>query len=410
MRKKEIKIKKTVNILKNQKGMALLTTLIFVFILVTFAVALLVMTSNDTKLSALQRDSTSAFYLAETGVDKALWYLNTPSSNGVGGSDWRTDPSNDYPDGYLTENYPSGSTNYYKIKVKDTTLSDPDLIDPIQINSYGVIYDGNKIYGKRQIQVIAVKKVSPTSEVGYNYAIVTDGDLTLHGGISIHNGKVHSNGNLDHTKIGGGGDFTIDGEITAAGTISGIDGTSGVLPVDLPTVSFDFYKDLAVKGLHEGKYYETSVNFDINKELSGIHFINGDVTINSEITINGGAIFATGTITTLGNAKVIHTRRTDWGEDDPLNNNPLAIIARGDIEFKGSSISTNGVIQSYGLITMSGNITVANGAVVAGEGIINGGGGPATVNITYDPTLFGKDIPGVGIEIYKILSWQEIYN
>ena len=62
-------------LLTDQKGMALLTTLIFVFILVTFAVALLVMTSNDTKLSALQRDSTKAFYIAEAGIEKTLYIL-----------------------------------------------------------------------------------------------------------------------------------------------------------------------------------------------------------------------------------------------------------------------------------------------------------------------------------------------
>jgi len=73
MRKKEIKIKKTVNILSNQKGMALLTTLIFVFILVTFVVALLTMTNNDIKLSALQRDSTKAFYIAEAGLERTLY-------------------------------------------------------------------------------------------------------------------------------------------------------------------------------------------------------------------------------------------------------------------------------------------------------------------------------------------------
>jgi len=70
---KNYKIK---NILTNQKGMALLTTLIFVFILVTFAVALLTMTSNDTKLSALQRDSTKAFYIAEAGIERTLYNLN----------------------------------------------------------------------------------------------------------------------------------------------------------------------------------------------------------------------------------------------------------------------------------------------------------------------------------------------
>ena len=75
MRKKKIEIKKIKNIFSNQKGMALLTTLIFVFILVTFAVALLTMTSNDTKLSALQRDSTKAFYIAEAGIEKTLYNL-----------------------------------------------------------------------------------------------------------------------------------------------------------------------------------------------------------------------------------------------------------------------------------------------------------------------------------------------
>jgi len=33
------------------------------------------MTSNDTKLSALQRDSTKAFYIAEAGIEKTLYDL-----------------------------------------------------------------------------------------------------------------------------------------------------------------------------------------------------------------------------------------------------------------------------------------------------------------------------------------------
>jgi len=390
MRKKKIGTKK-IHMFSNQKGMALLTTLIFVFILVTFAVALLTMTSNDTKLSALQRDSTSAFYLA------------TPSDNGIGGLDWRTDPNDGNPDGYLLENYPSGSTNYYKIKVKDTTLSNPDLIDPVQINSYGVIYDGNKIYGKRQIQVIAVKKVSPAPEVAYNHAIAAETDLTLNGGISIHDGSVHSNGDITNN-----GTYDIDGDISAVGNITGIGGDDEASYENLPKVDFDYYKNLAVTNLHEGKYYldDTSVIFNTDENLSGIHFIDGDVIIKAELIITGGAIFATGTITTLGNGSIIHSR-FDYGENDPLTNNPLAIIARGDITFGGSSVSTDGIVQTDGTITINGDVTIDNGAVIAGEGVLNGGGG--TINITYDPTLFGQIIPGVGIEIYKILSWQEVY-
>ena len=76
------------NLLSNQKGMALLTTLIFVFILVTFGVSLLIMTSNDTKLSALQRDSTKAFYIAEAGVERTLYNLKKDFESS---EDWNDD-------------------------------------------------------------------------------------------------------------------------------------------------------------------------------------------------------------------------------------------------------------------------------------------------------------------------------
>ena len=83
--KKNYKNNRIKNLITNQKGMALLTTLIFVFILVTFAVALLTMTSNDTKLSALQRDSTKAFYIAEAGVERTLYNLKKDYE---GSKDW----------------------------------------------------------------------------------------------------------------------------------------------------------------------------------------------------------------------------------------------------------------------------------------------------------------------------------
>jgi hypothetical protein len=59
----------------SQKGMALLATLIFVFILTTLGIALLTMTRNDIKLSTLQEESTKAFYLADAGVERAINWL-----------------------------------------------------------------------------------------------------------------------------------------------------------------------------------------------------------------------------------------------------------------------------------------------------------------------------------------------
>ena len=67
----------------SQKGMALLATLIFVFILTSLGIALLTMTRNDIKLSTLQEESTKAFYLADAGVERAVNWLEkqgTPPS------------------------------------------------------------------------------------------------------------------------------------------------------------------------------------------------------------------------------------------------------------------------------------------------------------------------------------------
>ncbi|PKP55757.1 hypothetical protein CVT91_14810 [Candidatus Atribacteria bacterium HGW-Atribacteria-1] len=98
-------------LLTNQKGMALLTTLIFVFVLVTLAVALLTMTNNDTKLSALQRDSTKAFYIAEAGIERTLYDLQEDYNTD---QNWVGDSINSQPfvDGKLYDEVDFGEGKY----------------------------------------------------------------------------------------------------------------------------------------------------------------------------------------------------------------------------------------------------------------------------------------------------------
>lgn len=120
MKKRKIKDKEITNLLTNQKGMALLTTLIFVFILVTFAVALLTMTSNDTKLSALQRDSTKAFYIAEAGIEKALYILKNDYESDQDWTGITVPPSGpgDFDEGTYTIYLSNLSSNNVTIKSK----------------------------------------------------------------------------------------------------------------------------------------------------------------------------------------------------------------------------------------------------------------------------------------------------
>jgi hypothetical protein len=370
MRKNNKKNNKLKNLLSNQKGMALLTTLIFVFLLVTFGVALLTMTSNDTKLSTLQRDSTKAFYLADAGIDKALWYLNTPEDlGGKGMFSWRPSPSD--PEGTSLE--------YYEIRIEnkgDISLGEEDT-DKIEITSMGVVKNENgKVVGKRTVIVEAKIGISPVSTLCYNYALAADSILTINGAITI-NGDIHANGSIG----GSNNDPTVYGEQTIGG--------DKIYPI----IDFEYYKQLAIAN---ETYYDYSKVFNTDETITGIHFIDGDVDIKAILNISDGAIFATGEITSYGNAVITHTK-------SEIYDNPLALVAKGDITLSGT-VSTEGVIQSEGDIKIIGTVDVLNGAIVGDNITVEG-----NVSVTYNLDLQGEVVVGTGIEIYKRISWRESY-
>ncbi|MBA7563640.1 hypothetical protein ES708_05299 [subsurface metagenome] len=393
----------------NQKGIALLTVLIFSAVLVTFVVALLAMTSNDIKLSTIQRDSTKAFYIAESGIEKSLWYLNTSILNGGKGFDWRADKTDP-----LHEGTPSDS-EYYDVTVITIQEETPVLLEIIKINSMGVIKPvGVKNSCKREVEVKAKKGILPSDNLSYLYAVATESNLELGGNLDIV-GNIHSNGDI--SKVAGEA-YDLKGVATAFG--ENPIGASGIYD-PLPTIDFNLYRELSKDFMYEGEFYDiggATKYFDTDEVITGIHFIVGDVVIKSNLTIIGGAIFATGTIISLGNAVINHVRRTEnihlGCEDccldpndscyDPLCNNPLALVAKGNITL-GGTVNTQGIIQTNGKFTSNGAVTVDPGAIVADDGIFRGGGG--SMNVVYDESLTTTSIPGTGLPYFIRISWRE---
>ena len=382
---------KLVIYLSNQKGMALVATLIFTFILVSLGAALLTMTNNDSKLSTLQRESTRAFYLAETGIEKALWYINFSPEN-TDGLDWETTEEAPYPE-------KGSSDEYFEVVVTGIDYEDGEATKKIFLST-GIIDQGGKFNkGTRTIEVKLIKGVAQNNSLSYNYAIFTEEDMVINGNIFV-NGDIHSNGDI--TVAGTSFDLP-NGFATASGTVTGYsDGISGAQEQEVPFIDFGSYQVIAEGD--GGVYYGdgNSLIIDSNRTLTGINFVDQDIIIKppcTELIIKDGALFARGTITSQGGCDIQIIHSEDY-------NNPLAIIADGDITL-GGNVHGEGVIQTNGTFTLNGTINIQEGAIVAEDGIFNGGGG--TMNVVYDNGLQQDIVTGTGVEIWKKSSWRETY-
>jgi hypothetical protein len=393
MKKKNKKIKdnKIKDLLSNQKGVALITVLIFIFLMVTFVVALMAMTSNDIKLSSMQRDSTKAFYQADGGIEKAIWYLNSSQDNPAG-----LDFEGDLPRGGVSD------TEYYDVKVSPTDLGPPEIKTLI---STGTLEGGGRYNQDRVVEVKLKKGVSPSPGLNYDYAVLTDDDMDINGGITIH-GNIHSNGNID---ISNPDVFNLYGSATANGYNNYPGGSIDVPKKTFPIIDWDFFRELVINSDDpeienengNGKYYgsDNSVIWDDPLTLYGVHFVDGDVIVKSDIILQNATIFAAGTIRVLGSGDVYF--------NNDIKVNPLALIAMGDIII-GGGVHGAGIIQTTGgNFTNNGNVDIDEGAIYANVGRFNGGGGKE-FNVRYSTDLLSIFVSGTGIPVWVKISWREL--
>lgn len=410
MRKLNNRNKKTKNTLLNQKGMALLTTLIFVFVLVTLAVALLTMTSNDSKMSTLQRESNKAFYLADAGIEDTLWKLNTPAPpDGEGkGIEWR--PTNE-PD-------PGTATEYYQVTIVDDGVDD-DGDTKVKITSTGSVIGGKFSSGKRKIEVTA--EIDYIITAMYKYATLADKIILFQGtpGPDI-TGDVHSN---DDILVSGQFDENYGGNATSSGDTNDLDddgSNTGVPGQTIPTVNYD---ELKTRALDEQTatgiihYYDGNISLDNGEKwenpdgspLSGIHYIKGNLEAKkgSEIYVEGGAIIVEGDVDIKNGATFNIYNDDDYlNPDDPIS--ALALVAQGNIKIYAKSSILTGIVQSIlpdG--TSEGFIELKNGCEVTGSVIADTVYVRNKSKINYDTSM--NQFTTQGDPFFKKTSWREVY-
>ena len=449
------------NMLKSQKGMALVSVLIFSFVLVSVVVAMLTMAQNDTKRSTLQRDSTKAFYLAESGIEQTLWKLNNPddTTNGISITD-----STDYDSpiwNTLAYHEPSGNNiEYYEVTISpipadvQPRTGEEKVKDWVYIDSTGVV-KGNEqdVSGKRIIRVKVHYTLTQNTSVLYDKAILTDQLITFQGspGATITGGDIHSNGAIEVK-----GPYVFDGLATTSGVpedwpattysaLNDLDDTDngdfsgpGNWPtIPIPEVPYgDENSGLMKMAIDNGTYFPDG--FDSRRypmdefEFTGVVYVVGDVIFGNgdSLTITDGALViaknnpddpddTTGTME-FKNGSYLTIDRNDPAPD-PLPDNyypgPIALAAQGDILLHAKSSSLNGVVQSGGYYNEEGelmpggmvdfrNSSVVTGSVVAEEVWMHN---MTTINYTGD-WLDDFTVVTTGNGLYRKTSWQEVYN
>jgi len=428
MKKKNKKIKdnKIKDLLLNQKGIALLTTLIFIFLIVTFVVALLTMTGNDIKISAIQRDSTKAFYQAESGIEQALYNLNVDANYNV--LHWR--PGKNPLEPY-TE-LPFNSSEYYEVTITnigDTEAVPPELpADKISIISTGILTPvGVEHSRKRSIEVIA--EIGVNTDVTYKYAILSEKIILVNGsGPDMPKiiGDIHSNDNIE---INGHFADVFDGTATTYGDTNELDetedhiytGSDNVDYVDMPFIDYGELRKRANDEVDTENdiHYHTSDIILGNGEswgtadepLTGIHYIEGNLEgkNGSEIHIKNGAIIVEGNVYIKEGAEFIISNKEPYIKpDDPIT--ALALVAQGNIRIYAKSEIGVGVVQSIleDGKTTEGYIELKNGCKVTGSVIAETVFLHNGTLVDYDETNLQKYITQ-GDPFYKKISWREVY-
>ena len=411
VRKKQIEIKHTLNIFSNQNGMALLTTLIFVFVLVTLAVALLTMTNNDSKLSTLQRESTRAFYLADAGIEEAFWKLNTSIlENNLDIKDSATDIGDWWTNNWVP---PGTATEYYDISVVETgTDVDGDPI--IKITSTGVVTGGQYSKGKRIVEVTA--KIDYIITSMYDFAILSDHVILFQGepGPTIE-GDVHSNDTILCSPADGEFVEEYPGIATSSGDTNDLNTENVDFPpkpipevnyAELKAISDSFGNTSGDVSLGNG---ESFLGGTKTNPITGIHFIDGDLEAKngSEIWVKDGAIIVTGNVDIKEGATFeVHNDYFDSEEPETA----LALVAQGNIKIYAKAIIEKGVVESVLADgkTSEGFIELKNGCEITGSVIADTEYLRNKSVVNYPPSGLDEFMTK-GDPFFKKTSWRETY-
>lgn len=266
---------------KSEKGSMFIITLFVMVIFLGFGAALMVMVTNEARVSERQRLSTVAFGIAEAGLERGLFRFRNDFVNATGTPSWidsDIDGMNIGPD----------SNGFYAVEFENAIETDGKYVVPLNGGSYYV--DCKNVSGSDSIWISSTGMINGVSHTILAYAKIVNAspwNTAIFAGAGASNGSL-INGQVDirgSVHILGNGlnpgaiavelAMDISGSSYLGNNYNGLDAGLAALVPALPTVTFN------------GETVETlNATLRIKKGIMGV---SGSAEVGS-VDLSGNAV------------------------------------------------------------------------------------------------------------------------
>ncbi|MBN3038666.1 MAG: hypothetical protein JW869_04525 [Candidatus Omnitrophica bacterium] len=335
--------------IRDKKGIILVSCYFVIATLAVLGSAFLARSVAEKRFAERQRASVQAFYVAEAGLERAVWFLTAyePVTGTDSDGSWRSLPYNGGsnppgPGANDPQNEPCGQGDY-------TIWVEAEAGNTVVVHAEGMVGGINRVLRQRGT-VIEVPEA-------FDYAAYVGGQIN--------------------------GDITVNGDSQENGT-------------ELPTVDMTYYSNNADHNIVGNHNFPSGV-------YNGMWYVDGSVTFDNNVTING-SIISTGGISTNGNSNISIIA------DLP---NPALVAEGNFNFQNSANVMVDGLIYVGSDLTGNFHLQQAHNIVFTGVLIVGGNLNcqNSDVTVNYDPAIAENPPPGFtdgGRVVFTEEDWQEL--
>ena len=313
--------------MKSKNKGNLLVTFILLIGLCAVVLSLAAFISIRLQETGFRVNDRTAFYYADAGLNKAIWYLSAPTSVGGKGMTWRISGSK--------EAYGRGD---YVYSIVNTAVS----------SEVRIISTGEVGVNKSTITQVMSLTGYPTA---FNYALYTGTDALLNSNVTIY-GDMYINGDTtinSNASVNNGYVYHPTGTtISGAGTWT--DGGAKTPAPSNPTI--------------DTTYYDNLINTAKTKAAGGLDYSGGTVNLNGQTLYVNGYVHVNSATTFVGPGRIVSSADITFNGDATATG-AVEFIANTSFTMDGNTSASSATMYSAGTFTNNGNTRVDVGAMIA---------------------------------------------